>query len=433
MKKETKISMQVGVLIGLGLILAVSATVVAAMILALRASHANHAVLEEMGKLDEIGQAIERRALQYADHAPRDYCPYDRDVVIFYPEFLADLEAYDRLIAQAVRSVAGVGMGDAFVGGSFEAPREALNKLEAAWTKFRRELAEKLGDNPAEPRLEWGAEYIRDHKAELNAVVGELTRTVEAAIAGHQRAVDRLVVVAALAGGLLVLAIAAWFYLRVVRRVVVTVDGCRRVAQGEFGYQVPVSGRDELAVLADAVNRLSSRARLVLELLDNMQRSDTVDHKLAFFLTDAGAYLGSHWLGLWQKAPDGELELLHSAAADLPEHRQRGVLNAADRDSTLPPLMEHGEVVLIGDISGYIATRPTARLLRELVKIGYARSALAVPLASDDGWDGLLILASKDGDNYDEEHAALLGNLSRVLANGLARAIRESSPAKTDS
>ncbi len=61
-------------------------------------------------------------------------------------------------------------------------------------------------------------------------------------------------------------------------------------------------------------------------------------------------------------------------------------------------------------------------MLRELVKIEKQNSVMMVPLASGDGWRGLLMLAAAQPGAYTDEQVKLMGNLSRHLANGLAHA-----------
>ncbi len=48
-------------------------------------------------------------------------------------------------------------------------------------------------------------------------------------------------------------------------------------------------------------------------------------------------------------------------------------------------------------------------------------AALLVPLATDDGWRGLILFSTSSPAAYTEEQTELMGNMSSYMAHGFAR------------
>jgi len=65
------------------------------------------------------------------------------------------------------------------------------------------------------------------------------------------------------------------FYHWVLQPLRVLIGGSRRVAAGEFGYRIQVDSEDEMAELADAMNRMTSRFRAIRDDLDRQVQERT--------------------------------------------------------------------------------------------------------------------------------------------------------------
>lgn len=430
MARRTANWLQIKVIAGLGALLTGAALIVGYLGVLAEENHASQELLSQVRKLDVQGQAIQRRGLTYASNAPRDFAPYERDMVIFYPDFMRDLDAFD----QQLKHVAGAAA--VLPSGRLNPPTAALSdsvgKMQGGWQAFRRGLQEKLGDNPAEPRLEWGAEFVRDNQALINSLTGALIRTIEEAIQSRlDRNAELTVTAIGGAGGLLLLGV-IWFYFSVVRRISLTVRGCQRVAQGDFGYQLPVRGNDELTTLARAFNSLSARTRFVLTMLSKMHRTGSAENKVASLWAEASGYLPMQWLGLWQAdATGGSLQLM-SLRSDkpIPDAVYKSLENLARNDANLLSLSREKQPVKVDKLTEYVLKTPNARLLRELVKLERLHSVLLVPLVSDDGWNGLLMFVAAAPAAYTNEQIELMGNLAPYMANGFAHA--QPDPATQD-
>ena len=132
MKNGLTYRLQVKVFMGLGALLLGSALIVLYLELVAQENHGNQQLLSYVKQLETQGKAIQRRGMTYAENAPRDYGPYNRDVIIFYPDFMRDLEAFEQQIERHkhFREGESVGMGEVIspLGLSGYAPVKILHR-----------------------------------------------------------------------------------------------------------------------------------------------------------------------------------------------------------------------------------------------------------------------------------------------------------------
>lgn len=414
--------LQIKVIFGLGGLLTAAAIVFGYLTLLAEENHASQDLLSQVRQLQVQGQAIQRRGVTYAGNAPRDFGPYERDMIIFYPDFVRDLTAFDQNLKAVSKAATALPSGylHAASGGLIA----TVEKMQTGWNTFQRGFQDKLGPNPAEPRLEWGAEYVRDNQALINSLTGDLINMVDQAVQARLQKNAELTTAAVIGAGVFLLLVVLWFYFSIVRRISLTVAGCQRVAQGDFGYQLPVQGNDELTTLAQAFNSLSARTRFVLTMLSKMHRSGSAESKITSLWTEASGYLPIKWMGLWEvDAATSSMRLL-SLRADKPiaEATLKTLENHASTDTSLINMSREMQPTKSDKLTEYVLKTPNARFLRELVKTERLNSALLVPLTSDDGWKGLLMFVTDSPAAYTADQVELMGNLSSYMANGFAHA-----------
>lgn len=227
-------------------------------------------VLNLANKLQVTAAQIFRQAQNYHQNAPRDYDTYYRDVRLYYRDLMGHVALFDEI-------------SDAFMSGSFppeltnldqtvyplrnEKLHDTVQMLEDTWLEYRRGLIEKLGVDPLEPRLEYGANYILEHQDQLTKATDMMLDQVQRDVNARLQAVQNTNWLLLKAVGLIVISIIVWFYLKVLKPLGDTVKGFQRVAQGDFGHQLPVRGRHEFAMMADAFNHLSRRLNAIFRLI----------------------------------------------------------------------------------------------------------------------------------------------------------------------
>jgi hypothetical protein len=424
MKQRINNWLQIKVFAGLGVMLFGSAAIVAYLNLLSVENYANQELLSYVRQLDVQGQAIKRRGSTYATHAPRDFAPYERDLIIFYPNFMHDLEAFEQQIIRIAKTEKELPRN--ILHSSDNNLRASIQNLQSNWLVFRQGFQEKLGTNPDEPRLEWGADYVQENQELINSITGMLVVTIDNAIQNQLKVNNKLSNIAMAGAGALLVLVVIWFYFKIIHRISLTIKGCQRVAQGDFGYQLPTRGNDELSALAMAFNTLSARTRFVLNMLTKMHNRGSAESKVDSLWNEAGDYLPIQWLGLWELNPtDNSLKLM-SMRSDrpMPNTLQQSLINAAENDQHLLSMTKEHSPVKYDNLSDLTNNLANAKLVREILKLGLLKSELIVPLTSDNGWKGLLVFVATDAAAYTDEHLELIGNLSPYMANGFSQAKR---------
>jgi methyl-accepting chemotaxis protein len=422
--------LQIKVFIGLGTLLLGSALIVLYLELISQENHANQQLLSHVRQLEVLGKSIQRRGITYAENAPRDYGPYQRDVVIFYPDFRQDLDAFENQISLIADSANH--MPRTIISPSNNRIINSVNNLQSQWNSFNKGLVEKLGPNTKEPRLEWGADYVKEKHKLINSITGMLITTIDTAIQEQLEANKKFTSIVIGGAGTLLLLGVVWFYFSVIRRITSTVMACQRVAQGDFGYQLPTNRNDELGALARAFNTLSSRTRLVVTMLTNMHRHGSMDNKIDSLWNEAGAYLPIQWLGLFELDPSENILTLMTTRTErkLSDTLKKTLNRAANTDQHLLAISKSSTPVKFDNLANVATQIPNAKLAREMLKVGLLNSALFVPLTSDDGWKGLIVFIAQEAAAYTDEQVELMGNLAPFMANGFAQA--ETIPAAPD-
>lgn len=376
-----------------------------------RASVQSQAVLGELRRLETVGEGLVSRGTHYVNNAARDYESYARDVALFKRELVGDIERFDASLQKLAVAVTDAG-GDAV-------KVRSVSELRDAWSAYRSGFAEQLGPDVDEPRLEWGARFVAREQPTINARLHALVEQYQESSQIDARNASIGGVTAALVSILIALGALAWFYYGVSRRIKSTVEGCQRVAAGDFGFQMPVGSNDELGQLAQAFNSLSSRARMVLSLVDHLQRRSNLEESFGTLASDSAQYIPSDWLAMIEIAEsglDGTVRFAKSSLEDSELLGQRiSLLGLFDH-----PRVSGAAATAIADLRAHVVNHGESRMARELVRAGY-RSALLVPLTSERSWQGLLVFASIQANVYSADQVKLMASLSPTLAAGLAR------------
>ena len=147
--------------------------------------HSDDALLQLGTRLQYHLEHLAVQAMRYRDNAPRDYPSYNRDLRLYF----ADLKRTRNELAKLVRAFAERRFDHQVMGEDMAmAPQLPVacyplaDRLTQAWQKFSIGLDERLGGDMDEPRLEWGAEWIVEHRQGLEQVISELIDTMEAEV-----------------------------------------------------------------------------------------------------------------------------------------------------------------------------------------------------------------------------------------------------------
>ncbi len=383
------------------------------------------AVLNLAGKLQHAAERLYFQGMNYLENAPRDYPTYYRDVRLYYRDVMAYVAVFDEIT-------------HAFMDGSFSPELTALDRtvrplidedthaavqhLWKTWTGYREELTKALGNDPAEPRLEYAAEYIVNSRSELEGATDAVFSAYKHLVTQRVQqitVVNRLVLFLAL---VITLAIIIWFYATVLHPLDRAVDGFLKVSKGDFGHQVPVTGENEIGWMTQSFNELSVRLYALFRLIDRIQSGSDLDSTLRFVWEEFSAFLPIDWVGSLFLTGDGEAMVLERAFADahaqVGEHRHYSLTG-----TLLGKAMASGRPLHIADLQQSAADNPAWQFADLLANKGM-RSAIFLPLTDQSPIPSLLAFATRREDAYTPEHLELLTNIGHLVAHSFGKTVK---------
>jgi len=398
----------------------VAASTLGFMTYALDEGRTNQQFFSRLSQLDTLSSGIFRRSDRYMQVAPRDFPDYNRDVIVFYPDFIADLESMGKLIEEVgqdyfSRKPARI-IGELGIGLRTAPLDTSMQTMMTEWQTFFSELKEKLGDNDAEPRLEWGTQYIREHQDRIRMLVNDLVSELQDNLEQQTGRMRNASYLAMALLGLMALAGLIWFYLGVTRRIKRAVAGCVRVSTGDFGYQMKIASRDEIGTLSNAINNLSMRARLVLSLIDKVRVAEDQKDALQCVWDESNPLFELKWLGLFRFDDDLEhMTLLNALPQVWATNWKKQDIRRQDGPRQV---IQTKQPLVVEDMAQFTNANPTERLIRNLTrKVTNSQSGLLLPLvAGDDAW-GMLVMVSSTSDAFNQENVKLLGSLVPILSD----------------
>jgi len=380
-------------------------------------------LLRLAGQLQLSFQHMTMQAMNYKENAPRDYATYHRDLNLYYQDLMSSSTRFGgitRAFAQGHFPMSLTGMGT-LLARLEPATREAAVALDAYWQAYERGLQERLGNNAEEPRLEQAAEHIIAHSGELEQKTKALLQAMEVSVQNRTQtadAINRLVIL----GALLVSAgILAWFYLQVLRPLTVAVKGFRQVANGDFGYRVPLRAENEIGVLARSFNQLSGRLHTLFQLLTRLQQGSDLDQTLKFVADSFPPLLPLDWVGALFVHGDGQIQLERAYGDGRAEIL--GILRFHLQDTLLEQCLTSGKPLHIPDVREVADASSNYRFLSFLAERG-RRDAIFLPLQDPSPLPGILVFATRQAHAYNTEHLTLLANLATLTTLSFGRTLK---------
>lgn len=370
-------------------------------------------LIEAAGDLESVVTQMRLEAGQYLSVAPHDFPAYFRDTQIYFAQLQRQLAQVRRSEGELL-GLAGAGGRDwlsRLLDRSGEPLPAATARLDRTLRAFQAGLQERLGADPAQPRLEWGAGFIERE--------GEAFQNEVAAISTAVRAqADRHLAIAQWAGrrgDFLAFGIAAagvlWLVATVMRRVRGTLDGAQRIARGHFGHRIQSSAEDELSALDEGINKMSMRMAAVLGLLDRIQRGRELDQTLLDVHAALAPAAGLDWLALYEhEGEESCVELRgqqpHPIALPLPRHADLACPESEVRVRCLLPATDAGA----DPVGQALAGHGFSAAVWVLIPMSHARCFA-------------LLLASRRAGAFAPDLVELLGNIAPIIAQGLDKTL----------
>ena len=372
-------------------------------------------------KLGSDVLSLQKQAQHYKLNAPRDFESYNRDVAVFYKQFQQQLTG----IESNHKSLVSVS-DELFSNSYFTLLADSTPILSAVnqqqswlgfWQTFRTNLDGQLG-NPNEPRLEWGADHIIGTSTNVNERLETLNDSVKAANHWFVKAYETISIITMIAVLFIVVATLMLFALFVIRPIVSTTKVCQKVAAGEYGQTVEVNGTGETKQLQIAFNDLSSRSKLLMDMLNDINKPGDVTNKLQTIYNSGKNALGCSWIGL-MSFDEQRANLTASAPLSLDtnfKHRHVSLNKAFGKDLTEALSSHWFELENLRQLS---ITRRDERFLRDLHKNTMGQHMVGYSFKCPKHNDFLLLFACNLEEGFTQQQQELIKALSKLMADGI--------------
>lgn len=372
---------------------------------------------------------LQELAQHYKTNAPRDYESYERDLLVFYRQFSGhlDLMTADQELIRDYEQVISQNLLMPWLQRLSATPVNDSLPVAATrddWKNFVIRMQETLG-NPQEPRLEWASELVLEQFPLLLASAEQQQLTARTATALFNSSSQQLnyLVVAMLSAFILAGFMA--FIFKVIRPVLRTAHACQQVAAGEYGLNVALDGSGETRQLQQAFNELSSRAALMLDLVGNLNRHESVPARLAAILDNSREALGVNWIGLMYLQNDSaRLQASVPASIDYDwKHRQLSLNKSLGK--RLNDTGSH-QWLDLSNLPELALRHHDERFLRELHKNTMATQVMGYGFTCPRQHRFLLMFSTRHTSGFSPQQQSLMQTLARLMVN----AIIDSMPAE---
>ena len=385
--------------------------------------HSDDVLVTLASQLQVNQQHMTVHAMRYEENAPRDYASYFRDLKLYFEDLKKNRAELDRLIEGFAANRFDQDLtGEAMAMQPRLARRshEVALELAEVWRQFVAGLDERIGPDPAEPRLEWAAEWIVENNAALAAVSERLFTTLRSDVtrrADRADTINRLLLAAAL---IVSLGTAVWFYRRVLAPLSVAVNGFKQVANGDFSYRVPVIHDNEIGWLAGTFNQLSDRLDALRKLLTGLEQGADLDGTLRTLSETLPSLIPVDWIGVLVSGADGHIHLEKAYSDGQPD--RVGSLSFDPENTLLEECINNRDPLHIPDVNGIANLSESYVFLHRLAELG-RRDAVFLPIGHGT-LHGVAVFASRYPNNFRAEHLALLRNLGVLLGVSLGRTLQ---------
>lgn len=261
--------------------------------------------------------SLQQQAQHYKLNAPRDFESYNRDVAVFYQQFKHELSKINDINIALQNSATQVEISPLLrtIIQNTDTPliqsQAMLTAWLQQWSSFSNNMTDRLGD-PANPRLEWGADLVLEQFQPLQQHTNSLTNSINTSqlwLNKHHTNLNIALLAFILFYIVIALISLAWL---VIRPIVLTSKACEKVASGQYGLHINVPAIGETKRLQQSFNDLSAKTKLVMDMLTEIHQPGDAENKLQRIFDSGSEALGINWIGL-MAYKDDNFELIGSA------------------------------------------------------------------------------------------------------------------------
>ncbi|WP_428623464.1 ATP-binding protein [Sedimenticola sp.] len=392
---------------------------------ALNEQQSYNVLLNITSRLEQTAQNLVSLGMNYAMNIPQDSSSYERDVKLYYSALHAQIEMLDTITNSFMLAEfppALTDFSDKFQPDLTPDAKQAVATVEEIWKDFRGGIIHALGNDNGMPRLDEAADYIAHYNAPLIASINILLSKIQSQTDQRLQQVYQLHISLLFSAVLITIGVFAWFYLAVLKPLRYAVNGFQKVAQGDFGYQVPITSDNELALMTGSFNTLSRRLHAIFRLIDQLQQGSDLNETLGFVAQEFSSLLPLDWVGALFVACDNNTIVLEGSYRDgQPEIALRNRYPLTN--TLLLKALESGEPLHIPNMSATGSNNPDFQFLNHLVDEGI-QDAIFLPITDASPIPGILAFGTRNPDAYTPEHLELLTNIAGLITHSFGKTVK---------
>lgn len=380
-------------------------------------------IFNQITQLQKQVSQILDRGKYYKNNAPRDFESYNRDVALFYNDIIKQIEIVSLGFKSILNEKEPPLSNTLYRSFNAEIKRdiEMGHMLLDDWNTLVSNFHTALGEDKKNPRLEWGADSLikqlpsfSDHLLEWDDKHRKLQQDKTIFL--------KNTIVILLSTAILFSIIGIfWIYYKLLKRVKKMAVACKRVSDGEFGYQIPSNQYDEIGQLIDAFNDLSSRTEAILALVDQLAHANS-NTELIEAISNQKHLIKCSWFGLMLLADDkSSLELIVTNRENCLSRWsfKDVVFNKGVYAASVESALITHESLITNDVPQASIEDPHARFLRAFAIQSSCNSLALVPLKLNGRTLGALALGRDDKHAWNKDDLQLLENLNELISSRL--------------
>lgn len=380
----------------------------------------DYVILNLAGQLRAIAQNMVRQSLHYRELGGNGTQAERQQSSLFLGTLIEQSNTYERIVTSLANRLLEpelTGRSDPLRCSWDEQSIGQLNLTAETWREFRQglDVAMAGGDTSAV------ADYILENEAHLSVVSKNLSSSFQVMMEGKMGLIALFNKIALGTFVLFIVVLLTLFTLTFSRPLRTTLSGIRRITQGDFGYQLPSTGSNEIGQIADAFNGLSCRLHALFRLSDKINRASSLDDSLRFVFDEFRALLPLDWIGMLSLDATGGRFILDRLYVEGGTDLVEGEGFGAD-GSLLVRALKEVRPLQIDDLGKLAAENPQAQFAARLHGDGY-HSALFFPLGGEGPWSSILAFAAKEKGAYTLEHLELLENIAVQVSHGFEKTV----------
>lgn len=296
-----------------------------------------------------------------------------------------------------------------------------LNLTARTWRDFRHGIEAVLSERAGGEQLSQAADYVIENEGWIRVVAKNLSGSFQTMMEGKMRLVARFNQFALVLFLIAIVVLLGLLYRTFVRPLRTTMDGLSHLANGEFGYQIPVKSNNEIGQITAVLNRFSLRLHAIFRLTERINQASTLEETLQFVFGEFRSLLPLDWVGMLALDESGERFVLQHRYTDGDTRLQEGDVFRAE-GTLLGQALRERRPLHIPDLAAKAAEDGHAEFAAALAAEDKG-AVLFFPLAGEGAWSAVLAFASLQTDAYTPEHLELLGNIAAQVAHGFEKTV----------